>query len=334
MMTRTLVLVLLLLWLAFTLFPVYWLAVTALKPPPAVFNGPTYIPWVDFEPNLTAFREIFGGARGDVVRPLVNSSLIGLSAALIATALGTMAAYALVRFPFRVRLLAGVLFAVSGIGAFLALRLLGWGEGVTMGLAFLFALAVAVLANGLRLPGKVLGNDDVAFWFVSQRMFPPIVSAFALYLLYARLGREGLVLLDTYLGLTLCYVAFVLPIVVWLMRDFLQSLPVAVEEAALVDDVPRWRIFLGIVLPMARPGLVATFLIALSFVWNEFLFALILTSSEWQTMPINISGQASVRGTEWWAISAAALVAITPMVVIAAFLSRMMRSGLLLGAIR
>jgi multiple sugar transport system permease protein len=165
-------------------------------------------------------------------------------------------------------------------------------------------------------------------------MFPPIVSAFALYLLYARLGNQGLQALDTYWGLTLCYTAFILPIVVWLMRDFFQSLPVEVEEAALVDNVPRLRIFFEIVLPMARSGLIATFLIALGFVWNEFLFALILTSGNWQTVPIAISGQSSVRGTEWWAIAAAAFVAIAPMLVLTAILARMMRTGLALGAIK
>jgi multiple sugar transport system permease protein len=80
----------------------------------------------------------------------------------------------------------------------------------------------------------------------------------------------------------------------------------------LVDNVPRLRIFFEIVLPMARPGLIAAFLISLGFVWNEFLFALILTSGEWQSVPIAISGQNSVRGTEWWAIAAAAFVAIAP----------------------
>jgi multiple sugar transport system permease protein len=111
-------------------------------------------------------------------------------------------------------------------------------------------------------------------------------------------------------------------------------LPVAVEEAALVDNVPRLRIFFEIVLPMARPGLIATFLISLGFVWNEFLFALILTSGEWQTVPIAISGQNSVRGTEWWSIAAASLIAVTPMMVLTGILARMMRSGVMLGAIK
>lgn len=102
----------------------------------------------------------------------------------------------------------------------------------------------------------------------------------------------------------------------------------------MVDNVPSWRIFFGIVLPMSKPGLIATFMITLAFVWNEFLFALFLTNSKWQTLPILVAGQNSQRGDEWWAISAAALVAIIPMMVMAGLLSRLMRSGLLLGAIK
>jgi multiple sugar transport system permease protein len=138
----------------------------------------------------------------------------------------------------------------------------------------------------------------------------------------------------TFSSLTLAYVAFSLPIVIWLMRDFFEALPVEVEEAAMVDNVPTWRIFFGIVLPMSKPGLIATFMITLAFVWNEFLFALFLTNSEWQTLPILVAGQNSQRGDEWWAISAAALVAIIPMMIMAGLLSRLMRSGLLLGAIK
>ena len=329
---RWLVFALCVFWLFFTLFPLYWTAVTAFKTPPAVFAGATYLPWIDFEPSLAGLREVLSGERGDVIRPLLNSTLIALTATALATLLGAMAAYALARFEFRVRLWAGLAFALAGIGSYFGLRNgLGSGDSAAMGGAFLVALVVAVLVNRLPIPGKVLGNADIAFWFVSQRMFPPIVSAFAIYLLYARIGRDGFPLLDTFLGMVLCYTAFVLPVVVWLLRDFFAGLPVSVEEAALVDDVPRWRIFVQIVLPMARPGLIATALIALGFVWNEFLFALILTSSRWQTMPIMISGQNSVRGTEWWSISGAALVAILPMIVVTFFLARLMREGLALG---
>jgi multiple sugar transport system permease protein len=332
---RGLIFLLCLGWFVVTMFPIYWTLITSFKPPTAVSGGPTYLPWIDFEPTLQAWIDALSGVRGNFITPFVNSTLIGLSATVLSVALGSMAAYALVRFPFQVRLLAGVAFAVVAIGGFLLLQnVLGLKRVPALGGALVAALAVSIALNALRLPGPVLGNDDVVFWFVSQRMFPPIVTAFALYLLYSEIGKAGFPLLDSFWGMTLCYTAFSLPIVVWLMRDFFQALPVEIEEAALVDDVPRFRIFLEIVLPMARPGLIATAMITLSFVWNEFLFSLLLTAGNWQTLPIMLSGQNSYRGDEWWAISVAAMISIGPMMVMAILLARLMRSGLLLGSIR
>lgn len=333
--TRWIVFGLLLIWLIFTLFPLWWTYTTAFKPPLAVMDGPAYVPWIDYSPTLAPLGEIFREERGEIFRPIIASTMIGGISTFFAIALGAMAAYALVRFEYRVRLLSGVIFALGGVGGYLLFKaVLGFSDMQAFGLAFVVALALAIYANRLPLPGPVLGNNDVVFWFVSQRMFPPIVSAFALYLLYSRLGREGIQAIDTLWGMVLCYTAFSLPIVVWLLRDFFQALPVEVEEAALVDNVPRWRIFLEIVVPMARPGLIAVSLIAFGFVWNEFLFALILTSGDWPTLPITISGQASVRGTEWWSMASTNVIAITPMIVVTIFLARMMRSGLMLGSIR
>jgi multiple sugar transport system permease protein len=334
-MKRPLVFTLCLFWFLFTMFPVYWALITSFKPPVAVSGGPTYLPWIDFQPTWQAWIDAWSGIRGDFVSPFLHSTFIGLAATALAVVLGSMAAYALVRFTFRVRLLAGATFAVIAVGGYLlGHTAFGLARIEALGLSFAAALVLSVAVNTLKLPGPVLGNNDVVFWFVSQRAFPPIVSAFALYLAYSELGRAGLPLLDSFWGMVLCYTAFSLPIVVWLMRDFFQALPVEIEEAALVDDVPRIRIFFEIVVPMAWPGLIATTMITLSFVWNEFLFALLLTSSNWQTLPILLSGQNSYRGDEWWAISVAAMVAIGPMIVMAIVLARLMRSGLLLGGIR
>ena len=322
-------------WCLITTFPLYWVVVTAFKTPPGVVGGPTYIPFVDFTPTLQPFIDLYQGVRGEFFRTFLNSTIVGLSAAAIATAIGAMAAYALVRFEFKVRFGAGLIFFLLALGAYLLFNnTLGFTRPQALLLAFPIALVAAIIANRLPLPGPILGNEDILFWFVSQRMFPPIVTAFALYLLYSEIGRLGFQLVDSYLGLTLCYVAFSLPIVVWLMRDFFEAIPIEVEEAAMVDNVPSWCIFLGIVVPMSMNGLLATFMITLAFVWNEFLFALFLTNSRWQTLPILVAGQNSQRGDEWWAISAAALVAIVPMMIMAGLLSRMMRSGLLLGAIK
>ncbi|WP_298887418.1 carbohydrate ABC transporter permease [uncultured Bradyrhizobium sp.] len=324
-----------LVWCVITAFPLYWVLVTAFKTPPGVVGGPTYIPFVDFTPTLQPFIDLYQGIRGEFFRTFLNSTIVGLSAAAIATAIGAMAAYALVRFEFKVRFGAGLIFFLLALGGYLLFsNNLGFTRAQALLLAFPIALVVAIIANRLPLPGPILGNEDILFWFVSQRMFPPIVTAFALYLLYSEIGRLGFQLIDSFVGLTLCYVAFSLPIVVWLMRDFFEAIPIEVEEAAMVDNVPSWRIFLGIVVPMSMNGLLATFMITLAFVWNEFLFALFLTNSKWQTLPILVAGQNSQRGDEWWAISAAALVAIIPMMIMAGLLSRMMRSGLLLGAIK
>jgi multiple sugar transport system permease protein len=322
-------------WAFLTLFPLYWVLVTAFKTPPAVNGEPTYFPFIDFQPSVQAWTDIAAGIRGNFHDTFLHSTLVGLSAATLATALGAMAAYALVRFPFRVKLAAGLGFFLVALFGYLALhQWLGLGRAQALLAAFPVALALAFVIDRLPVPGPVLGNEDIIFWFVSQRMFPPIVTAFALYLMYTEIGRMGFKMVDTFWGLTLCYVAFSLPIVIWLMRDFFQALPIEVEEAALVDNVPSWRIFIDIVLPMSLPGLIATFLITLSALWNEFLFALFLTTSQWQTLPILVAGQNSQRGDEWWAVSAAVLIAIAPMMVLASFLSRLMRSGMLLGAIK
>lgn len=332
---RRLALVGCIVWFAFTIFPLYWVFITSFKSPTVVNGGPTYIPFVDFAPTLDAWRDLFSGTRGQFFGNFLASTVVGLSASVLATAIGAMAAYALVRFPFRVRLGAGLAFVAVALGGYvLGHNFAGLGRAQALLWSFAAALVISILVNRVRMPGPVLGNNDIVFWFVSQRMFPPIVTAFALFLMYTEVGRMGFKLVDTYIGLTLAYIAFSLPIVVWLMRDFFAALPVEVEEAALVDNVPSWRIFFGIVLPMSAPGLAATFMITLAFVWNEFLFALFLTNSKWQTLPILVAGQNSQRGDEWWAVAAAALIAIIPMMVMAAALSRLMRSGLLLGAIK
>ena len=322
-------------WAAVTLFPLSWVSVTSFKTSISVVGQATYIPFVDFEPSLTAWAELLSGERGEFFNNVISSLIVSLTSAVLATAIGAMAAYALVRFTFRVKLASGLVFFVVALGGYLlGANVFGFGRAAAMFMAFGVALLLSLMTNRLKVPGPVLGNEDIIFWFVSQRMFPPIVAAFALFLMYSEIGRLGFKMIDTYIGLTLAYIAFSLPIVVWLMRDFFAALPLEVEEAAMVDNVPSWRIFTGIVVPMSVPGLVATFMITLAFVWNEFLFALFLTNAKWQTLPILVAGQNSQRGDEWWSISAAALVAIVPMMIMAALLSRLMRSGLLIGAIK
>ena len=99
-------------WLAFTMFPLYWVVITSFKSPLGVVGGPTYIPFVDFQPTLSAWSDLLSGNRGQFYATSIASTIIALSSSVIATAIGAMAAYSLVRFQFRVQLLTGFVFAI------------------------------------------------------------------------------------------------------------------------------------------------------------------------------------------------------------------------------
>src|SRR5439155_228299 len=121
---------------------------------------------------------------------------------------------------------------------------------------------------------------------------------------------QQLQLLDTWAALIISYTAAHLPIVVWLMRDYFQSVPVELEESAAIDGASPYRIFRSIVLPLAVPGLVATFLFVLVFAWNEYLIALFLTSANAQTLPLTVAAQNATRGPQGWYMSVLILIMI------------------------
>jgi multiple sugar transport system permease protein len=118
------------------------------------------------------------------------------------------------------------------------------------------------------------------------------------------------------------------------MRDYFATLPLELEESAAVDGASPFRIFRSIVLPIAVPGLVATFLIVLIFAWNEYLVALILSGANSQTMPLLVAAQNATRGPQWWAMSVLILIMIVPVVVMAILLERYISRGILVGAVK
>jgi multiple sugar transport system permease protein len=316
----------LLVWAFVVLFPIYWLFVTSFKTPYVVDKGPYYIPFVDFQPTLDAWRYILVELGNDTLRPYVNTIIVGLSSSVIALVMGAAAAYALVRFTYRARL--GIIGLGIGSGALAVVAAL---LGAPPILAVASAAAVfAILAQTIgRRFTRAMGNSDIAFWLISQRILPPIAVAIPLYVLYQQVG-----LLDNIVALIITYVATNLPIVVWLMRDYFASLPRELEESAAVDGASVYRIVRSIVLPISVPGLVATFLIVLIFAWNEFLIALVLTSANAQTMPLQVAAQNATRGPQWWAMSVLILIMIAPVVVMAIALERFITRGILVGALK
>jgi multiple sugar transport system permease protein len=317
---------LLLFWAFVVLFPIYWLVVTSFKTPYQVDKGPFYLPFVDFDPTLDAWKYILFDLGNDTLRPYMNTVIVGLSSSVIALIVGSLAAYALVRFTYRPRVGVVGLFIVSMGLAFGATVL-----GVSPVIAFASGIAIFLIlfqAIGRRFV-RAFGNSDIAFWLISQRILPPIAVAVPLYVLFQQVH-----LLDNIVALILTYVATNLPIVVWLMRDYFASLPRELEESAAVDGASVYRIMRSIVLPISVPGLVATFLIVLIFAWNEFLIALVLTSANAQTMPLQVAAQNATRGPQWWAMSVLILIMIAPVVAMAIALERYITRGILVGALK
>ena len=172
-------------------------------------------------------------------------------------------------------------------------------------------------------------NNDIAFWFISQRMLPPIALVVPYFILFGRVG-----LLDKLPVLIAVYAAMNLPLVIWLLRDYFQDLPVEIEEASMVDGSSRFGAFLRIALPLAIPGLVVAFLFAFVFAWNEFLFGLTLTFDHAKTLPVQLAGNVTLRGPRYWDIAAQGLVVMLPPLFIALFLGRYIVRGLTLGALK
>jgi multiple sugar transport system permease protein len=160
-------------------------------------------------------------------------------------------------------------------------------------------------------------------------MVPPIVIVFPVFLLFVYFGW-----VDTFHGLILLYTAFSLPYVIWMMRGYIQDIPVELEESALVDGCTRWQVFAKVVWPMARTGLFATAVFTFVFAWNEFIFALVLTRSSVTTFPVQVTHYFGGQSNFWAKIAAMSMLGTVPIFVIVALLQRFLVRGISLGAVK
>ncbi len=314
-------------WSVVVLFPLYWLLITSFKLPVQVNDGPDYLPFLDFQPSLHAWEYLFVTVGSDTLRPYVNSLVVALASTVLATLIGSLAAYALVRVRYRVKLGAVLAFLLILAGVVVGVLRFGidWRVALAAGTA-LMLLVLLTLAPRLR---TAVGNEDIQFWIISNRILPPVVVVLPIYMMFQRLG-----LLDTHVALIATYTAVNLPIVVWLMRDFFASIPVDLEESAQLDGASRFGIVFTIVLPLARAGLAATFLLVLILAWNEYLLALFLSTADAQTMPLLVAAQNATRGPQWWTMSALILIMIAPVIALTALLQRAIARGLIVGAVK
>ena len=172
-------------------------------------------------------------------------------------------------------------------------------------------------------------NPDISFFFLSQLILPPVVLALPVLVLYRELD-----LLDTHIGMILIYTLTVLPIVIWIMRDQFNAVPIELEEAALVDGASVWMSFFKIVLPIVLPGIASAFILCLILCWNEYFLAALITSTDAKTMPVMVASQISSQSIKWWNMAAISAALCLPLIIVAIFLERYIVKGMAAGAIK
>jgi multiple sugar transport system permease protein len=218
----------------------------------------------------------------------------------------------------------------------------GGGTSTPLGVNFLNSLIVSglstLLATALGVPAawaysrfKVKAKKDQLFFILSTRFMPPVVVVIPIFLMYRDLG-----LYDTKLGLILLYAAFNLPFTIWMMKGFVDEVSPEYEDAAMMDGYSRFEAFWRFSLPLLVPGIAATAVFALIFSWNEFVFAIFLTTggTAARTAPPAIAGLVGSTPIDWGLIAASATVFALPVLVFAFLVRRYLVAGVTLGAVR
>ena len=200
---------------------------------------------------------------------------------------------------------------------------------IIAGLSTIVSVVLGLFAAYAFSRFPVPGKDDLLFFILSTRMLPAVVVTIPLFLMYRQLRLH-----DTHLGLILLYTVFNLSLSVWLLKGFMDEIPREYEEAAMVDGYSRLQAFFRIVLPQALTGIAATTVFCLIFAWNEYAFALMLTSEHARTAPPSIASLQGRGGFEWSAIAAGSLGFLIPVVIVTFVLRRYLLRGVTFGAIR
>ena len=194
------------------------------------------------------------------------------------------------------------------------------------------ALSIVVCTFGAYSIGRLefRGRKAVATFLLLTQMFPLILVAVPLFLIFRDLG-----LVNTLYGLTIAYVAFVLPFSVWMLRGFYENLPASLEEAAMVDGSTRIGAVIRVVVPLSAPAIATTAIFAWIFAWNEFVMALILISDSGKTtLPPGLSTWVGRYSLQWDLLMAGALGATLPLFIILFFLQKYLINGLAEGAVK
>ena len=198
----------------------------------------------------------------------------------------------------------------------------------------LFSTACSVLIGTCAAYGfsrfNIPGSKDWLFFILSTRFLPPLAVVVPVLMMYREFDLQ-----NSHLGLILLYTAFNMSLAVWLMKGFIDEIPTAYEEAALVDGYTRLQAFRLIILPRAASGMAVTAVFCLISAWNEYGFAMTLNNQQAVTVPVYFAGlQGNVHGLPWPQIGAGVLLFVAPIIVFTALVRKHLLRGVTFGTIK
>lgn len=285
-----------------TLLPLVWIISTSFKTGP---DSISYPPKVFFEPTLEGYVNLFTTRTRPAVSELDTLPPAASWYEDIARRQGT------------------IITGPSRFGErFLNSVIIGFGSTT---LSILLGTLAAYAFSRFKVPLK----DDLLFFILSTRMMPPIAVAIPIYLMYRQLGLS-----DTHVGMILLYTGVNISLAVWLLKGFIDEIPREYEEAALIDGYTRFQAFRKVVLPQAATGIASTAIFCLIFAWNEYAFAVLLTSGNAQTAPPFIPTIIGVGGQDWPAVAAGATLFLLPVMIFTILLRKHLLRGITFGAVR
>jgi len=282
---------------AIFMFPIFWWALTSIKPISAVFDKDR-VNFFDFTPTFINYGvTLFGQSRSQIA---IDEGL----------GMGVAGADA---YDSRMSILESV---IVSIGA----------TAITMGVAVFAAYAISRMA--------FRGRASYLNWVLGQRFMPPIAILIPLVSIYKVAGmRDTDNLYMGYLGIMMIYALMNLPIAVLLMKSFFDDVPKDVDEAAMIDGATRWQTFRKVVLPMVKGGVAASAVLCFIFSWTEFLLSLFLTT-DIRTVPVKIQTFVTSTGNEWGFIAALGTAAIIPSFIFILLVQKHLVRGLTLGSLK
>ncbi len=196
---------------------------------------------------------------------------------------------------------------------------------VTTLISLVVGIPMAYALSRFKVPNK----NGILLWILSTKMAPPIMVAIPYYMIFRFLHLQ-----DTYIGLIIVYLTFNLAFTVWMMRGFIEGIPADLENAAMVDGATRAQAFFKVLIPLIRGGISSTAILCFITSWNEFLMALVLTSSNTKTAPVAITSFISFEGIRWGEIAAAGVMITLPVILMGIMVRKHLISGMTMGAVK